>query len=116
MNLAIVLSKPTKSDVISVRIKMNLGNEISLQNTTKRNEILAKLLREGTKTKTKAEINDALDKLKTDLRFYGSNDELLITIKTQKSSFNDVMKIVNDILQNPKFSEKDFNRIISQCS
>lgn len=110
----IVFSKPTKSDVISVRIKMNLGNESSLQNTAKRNEILAKLLSEGTKTKTKSEINDALDKLKTDLRIYGNSDVLTISIKTQKSSFNDVMKIVNDILQNPIFNEKDFNRIISE--
>ncbi len=110
----IVFSKPTKSDVISVRIKMNLGNESSLQNTAKRNEILAKLLSEGTKTKTKSEINDALDKLKTDLQIYGNSDVLTISIKTQKSSFNDVMKIVNDILQNPIFNEKDFNRIISE--
>lgn len=111
----VMFNKPTKSDIIHVRIKLNLGNETSLQNTFKQNEILAKLLLEGTKTKTKGEISDALDKFKTELRIYGYEANALnISIKTQKTYFNDVMKILNDILRNPKLSEDDFNKIINE--
>jgi zinc protease len=110
----VIFNKPTKSDLINARIKINIGSESSLQNTAKRNEILAKLLNEGTKTKTKAEINDALDKLKSEVRIYGGSDDVSIFIKTQKSNFNEVMKIVNDLLRNPKFSEADFNKVIAE--
>lgn len=109
-----VFSKPTKSDIINAKIRLNLGSEATLQNTAMRNDILAQLLREGTKTKTKSEINDALDKLKADVQISGNNESVTIRIKTTKENFPATMNILNDILRNPKLSETDFKKVVDE--
>lgn len=109
-----VLVKPAKSDIININIRMNLGSETSLQNTANVNEVLADLLQEGTKTKTKAVINDALDKLKSELRIFGGKNNVNITIKTPASSFSETMRLLGDMLRNPKLSEVDFQKIIGK--
>lgn len=110
----IVLPKPTKSDVIVGTIQLRFGTETSLQNTHGINDLLASLLEEGTKTKSKEQISETLNKLKSDISFYGGSTSLNINIKTTKQNFSACMDLLKDMLLNPKFSEADFQKIIQQ--
>jgi zinc protease len=107
-----LLNKPTKGDKISASIIFQVGNETSLNGKAKTAEIAARMLKTGTTTQTKSEIKDQLDKLKTDINFYGSADRLFISISTDKPNLKAAMDLLGNLLRNPKFDQAEFDKTI----
>ena len=105
-----LLEKPTKGDKISAVISFRFGDENSLTNKTETANILAKLLKTGTTTKSKKQISDELDKIKTDISFSGNPNGLFIRINTDKQNLPAALTLLDDMLKNPKFDEAEFEK------
>jgi len=107
----VILEKPTKGDKIEGRILMRMGNESSLSEKSLIANLTARMLKTGTKTKTKQQINDLLNQYKTNLNVYANVDGLYVNFSTDKSNFKDAMNMVNDILRNPTFNADEFEKV-----
>jgi zinc protease len=108
----VLLEKPTKGDKITANISLRMGDEKSLVNKTMTGEIVANLLKSGTTTKTKKQISDELDRIKTDISFNGTPGGLLITLNTDKQNLQAALDLLEDLLRHPKFDAVEFEKTI----
>lgn len=107
-----ILNKPTKNNKIVASMRIKTGDEASLMNTDIAAMLLGDVLKSGTTTKTRTQIKDLLDNLKTDIRIgFGGND-LSINLSTDKDNMVSAMDLLKDILRNPSFSKDEFDKIV----
>ncbi len=109
-----LLEKPTKGDKINGNITLRLGDEKTLTNRTTAGSLLAQMLKRGTTTRTKEQIKDELDKIKTDISFTGGATSLEIRISTDKENLKAALTILEDLLLNPKLDSAEFEKLVLQ--
>lgn len=107
-----ILNKPTKGDKINASIELQMGNETNLNSKSKIAEITARMLKTGTESLSKKEIADKLDKIKTDINFYGSASKLFVSISTDKPNLKAALELLGSLLHQPAFSAVEFDKTI----
>lgn len=107
-----LLEKPTKGDKISAAITLRFGDEKSLMNKSEVSGIVADLLSKGTTTKSRKQISDELDKIKTTISFAPGAGSLNISINTDKQNLPAALALLDDMLKNPKFEEAEFEKVL----
>ncbi len=66
---------------------------------------------EGTKNKTPVELEEAIDELGAYVNMYTTNESIVISANCLSSKFYDVYDIVEEILFEPRWDEKELERI-----
>jgi zinc protease len=106
-----LLQKPTKGDKINASISFRFGDENNLTNKADLGPIVADMLKTGTATRTKKQISDELDKIKTDISFAGVPNGIIIGINTDKQNLPAALALLDDLLKNTKFDEAEFDKL-----
>lgn len=106
-----LLEKPSKGDKIEARILLRMGDEKSLEGKNLIANLTARMLKLGTKTRSKKDINDQLDQYKTSLNIQGNVDGLMLGLTTDKTNLNNALILLEDILRNPKFDASEFEKM-----
>ncbi|WP_264551745.1 M16 family metallopeptidase [Flavobacterium sp. N2038] len=109
-----LIKKEIKGGKVQANFKFPVSNEKDLQGKVDTGGILAQLLTTGTTTKTKEQIQDRLDQLKSSINFNFSRQTLSVNIATYKDSFKEVMEILGDLLVNSTFPENELNKTITE--
>lgn len=109
-----LLKKPAKGEKIIGNFKIRIGNEKSLDNIGAIPSITASMLRNGTKTLNKKQLNDSLDKIKSIIGISGSGNVVNISINTDKANFTACMNLLKEILSNPSFDQNELEKLIAQ--
>lgn len=78
--------------------------------------ILADILKESTKKHTAEEIDDKLSALGSEINIYSTDNDFVINISSLTNNLDSTLKILQEILYEPKFDTADFNRIIKRKS
>lgn len=107
----LLLEKPSKGDKIEGRFLLRMGDERSLEGKNLIANLTAKMLKLGTKTRSKKDINDQLDQFKTSINFQGNVDGLYVGISTDKTNLNNALILLKDILRNPIFDASEFEKM-----
>ncbi len=105
-----LLFKPTKGDKINGTIVLQYGDENSLANKELVAALTARMLKNGTTTKTKKQIKEELDRIKTDINFYASAGRVNVSISTDKANLSKALTLLDDLLHNPKFDKEEFEK------
>ncbi|HET6995687.1 MAG TPA: pitrilysin family protein [Chitinophagaceae bacterium] len=108
----VLLEKPTKGDKINARISLRMGDENSLMNKNEIAQVTATLLKTGTTTRTKKQITDELDRIKTDISIFGNATGIVISVSTDKQNLPAAIALLDDILHHPKFDAAEFDKVI----
>jgi len=106
-----LLPKSTKGDMVNATMTLYMGDENSLKNKAVIANYTAAMLDRGTKTMGRQEIKDELDKLKARVGFFESRGQVTASVQTTRENLSKVLTIVNDILKNPAFNEKEFEEL-----
>ncbi|MBW4361380.1 M16 family metallopeptidase [Flavobacterium taihuense] len=106
-----LLEKPAKGNKIEGRLLLRMGDEKSLSQKSMIANLTASMLKLGTKTRTKKDINDQLDQYKINLSLNGSVDGLYVRISTDKTNLTNALNILQDILRNPSFDVTEFEKL-----
>ncbi|OIV41324.1 M16 family metallopeptidase [Flavobacterium johnsoniae] len=109
-----LIKKEIKGGKVQASFKFPVSNEKDLNGKTDAAGILAQLLKTGTKTQTKEQIQDRLDQLKSSIYFNFSRQTLSINVSTYKENFKEVMAILGDLLTNSTFPENELTKTISE--
>lgn len=109
-----LIKKEIKGGKVQASFKFPVSNEKDLAGKTDTGSILAQLLKTGTKTKTKEQISDRLDQLKSSLNFNYSGQTLVVNVNTYKESFKEVMGILGDLLVNSTFPQNELTKTINE--
>lgn len=76
--------------------------------------LTADLMNEGTRTKTPAELQDAIDLLGSTLRIQGGSTSIHIYGKTLKKNFAPTIELLREMLLEPRWDEAEFARLKSR--
>lgn len=109
-----LLAKPAKGEKIIGNFVLRVGNEKSLDNKDMIISMTAAMLRNGTKTLNKKQLNDSLDKIKSQINIGGNGQVVTISINTDKPHFNACMNLVKEIISNPSFDQNELDKLIAQ--
>lgn len=109
-----LIKKEIKGGKVQASFKFPVSNEKDLEGKSDVGEILAQLLKTGTKTQTKEQIQDKLDQLKSSISFNFSGQTLSVSVNTYKEHFKEVMGILGDLLANSTFPENELTKTISE--
>jgi zinc protease len=109
-----MLVKSTRGNSVNAQITLRIGTETSLQNKTAIADLTADMLNKGTKTKTRQQIQDEFDKLKSNVSISGSGQGVSINIQTVKENLAATLKLVTEILHQPSFPPDEFDKLIQE--
>ena len=109
-----LIKKEIKGGKVQASFKFPVSNEKDLTGKNDIAGILAQLLKTGTKTQTKEQIQDKLDQLKSSINFNFSRQTLSVSVNTYKEHFKEVMGILADLLANSTFPENELTKTISE--
>jgi len=106
-----LLAKQTRGNSVNAELKLRFGDEASLTAKPALASLTAAMLQRGTKTRTYAQITDALDKAKAQVRFSGGGQTATVSLQTDKANLPAVMSLVLDCLRNPTFPADEFEKL-----
>jgi zinc protease len=73
--------------------------------------LMSDIMMEGTKNKTPVELEEAIDELGASINMYTTKESIVIDANCLSSKFNDVFNLVDEILFEPRWDDKEFERI-----
>jgi zinc protease len=106
-----LLPKSTRGNAVRTNITLRIGDEQSLQNKSTIAGFTASMLNKGTKTMSRQQLKDTLDKLKAQVNIGGGGNSVSASIETTKDNLPKVLAIVTDILKNPTFDAEEFEKL-----
>ncbi|ODS81624.1 MAG: pseudouridine synthase [Cytophagaceae bacterium SCN 52-12] len=106
-----LLPKLTRGNVVSAQLTFRFGDEQSLQNKGAIPSFTASMLNKGTTTRTRQQIKDEFDRLNARVSVGGGANQVVVSIETIKDNLPEVIKIVADIMKNPKFDPQELEKL-----
>ena len=106
---ASLIEKKTRANAVELRLALKYGALESLKGKGAPADVLAELMMRGTKSMTRQQIEDELDKLRAAVSASGGAGEVLLTIKARRQTLPAVLNIVRQILREPSLPEKELD-------
>ena len=106
-----LLSKSTRGSAVKMRIILRIGSEGSLKNKSAYIDMTADMLSNGTKNKSREQINDELAKLKTDISISSEGQKINIDLETTKENIKPALALLREILREPSFPTNEFEKL-----
>ena len=103
-----LLPKETRGDVVTASISLRFGTGESLRGKAIVGGLAGSLLDRGTRTMTRQQIKDRLDKLKARLSIGGGASEVSAFIETDRANLAEVIRLAGEIIREPSFPEEEF--------
>lgn len=107
-----LLKKPAKGDKIYANFLLKIGDEKSLSGKNIIPQLTAKMLLNGTLTKSKKDINDLLDKIKSSIYISGNAGSVYVYLNTDKDNLSAALDVLADMLLHPSFDKAEFDKMI----
>jgi zinc protease len=106
---ASLIEKKTRANSVEMRLALKYGSLDSLKGRSSEADVLAELMMRGTKSMTRQQIEDELDKLRAAVSASGSAGEVVFNIKARRQSLPAVLNILRQILREPSLPEKELD-------
>lgn len=111
-----LINKELKGDKVQGTFRFMLGNEKDLVGKAEVGSVFANLLKAGTKTRTKEQIQDLLDQTKSNLYFNSYGQNLYLSFSTYKEHFPKIMDLIKDILSNSTFPQNELEKSVTETN
>jgi len=116
-----LLPKATRGNLVDLNMSLRFGDEKSLTGKNATAQLTAALLMRGTKTKSRQQLQDAIQKLNATVNVGGGGRGAGAglagvggSIRTISDNLIPAMQLMAEILQQPAFPEADFEQIRQQ--
>lgn len=109
--LNIVLAKRTGVPTVVMNLMFDAGYKTDFLASPGTASLAMNLLDEGTKEMTSLEINEQLQLLGASLSTFSNQDNSNIYLNTLKQSLEASLDVFADVVMNPSFPEKEFDRL-----
>ncbi|TDP01593.1 M16 family metallopeptidase [Flavobacterium sp. 245] len=109
-----LIKKEIKGGKVQANFSFPVSNEKDLAGKSDIGGIMAQLLKTGTTTRSKEQIQDRLDQLKSSVYFNFDHQTLSVYVNTYKDSFKEVMGILEDVLLNSTFPQNELTKTIAE--
>jgi zinc protease len=109
-----LLKKAVKGDRIFANFVLKVGDESGLSGKNSIPMLTARMLKSGTTTKSKKDINDQLNKIKSSINIGsgGGGATINISLVSDKENVAAALDLLADILLHPSFDSNEFNKLL----
>jgi len=107
-----LLPKKTRGETVKLRLNLHFGSEQGLQNERVAGGLVPALLGLGTKTRSRAQIQDAFDTLKTDWSVSGNAWVASAHLDTRRGNVKEALTLIAEVLREPTFPPSEFDQLI----
>ena len=104
-----LLPKTTRGNTVTARITLRFGDEKSLTGRVTAATWMAGMLNRGTKTKTRQQILDTFDKLKTQFNVGGAGNNVSVSLNTTHENLIPALRLAAEVLKEPAFPQSEFD-------
>jgi zinc protease len=104
----LLLPKQTRGGTVHVRLGIRFGDEKSLLGKETAAAMAGGLLMRGTKTKSRQQIQDEMDRLKAQLNVSGGVTGASVSIETVAANLPGALRLAAEVLREPSFPESEF--------
>ena len=105
------LAKKNRGESVILRLNLRLGDAKTLMNRTTAGAFVGQLLMRGTTTKSRQQIKDEFDRLKTQGGVVGDAASVGAFITTTRQNLPEVLKLMAEILREPAFPQAEFDQL-----
>jgi zinc protease len=110
----VLLPKKTRGGTVTASFIARFGDEKSLFGKVAIGGLTGATLMRGTKTKSRQQIQDEMDRLKAQISVAGGVNNATIHIQTTEENLAGAMKLAAEILREPAFPEAEFEQVRKQ--
>ena len=111
----VLLSKGSRDNRVEVRLAIRFGDDKSLAGQEAVAQIAGQLFMRGTKTKSREQIQDAMQKLNSTIGIGVGNGSCNANISTTAENLGGALELAVEILRDPLFPESDLDEIRRQA-
>lgn len=108
-----LLPKETRGNRVHARMSMRIGNLDSLTGLGDVPDVTTSMLRRGTENRTRQEIADRTDELRSSLSIGGAQ-QVSVNIESQRANLIPILELTADVLRNPTFPEDELAELTRQ--
>ena len=109
-----LLPVKTRGHAVHLDLRLGIGNESALEGKREIGALTASMLDRGSESKTRQEIQDALDILKAQGGISGSGSAVRASFETTKENLPDLIRLVHEVVTTPSFPQKEFDMLKTQ--
>jgi zinc protease len=102
-----LLPKKTRGETVAVALRLELGSLAALRGTGIDGALAAAMLDRGTAKRTREQIRDELDRMKSELRVSGGPSSATLTLSTTRPYLADGLRLVAELVREPAFPESE---------
>ena len=106
-----LLPKTTRGGAVKMRITLRVGSETSLKGKAEVINLTGSMLKNGTKTKTREQINDQFSKLKSELNIYSDGQKITIDLESTNNNIRQALALTREIVREPSFPANEFEKL-----
>ena len=110
----VLLPKKNRGGEVMASVRLDFADEQSIQGRTFVGNMTGSLLIRGTKNKTREQIQDEFDRLKTRANVTGNSISATATLETTEENLSGALRLVAEILREPAFPQREFEQLIQQ--
>jgi zinc protease len=110
----VLLPKKTRGGTVTASFVARFGDEKSLFGKVAIGGLTGATLMRGTKTKSRQQIQDEMDRLKAQISVAGGVNNATIHIQTTEENLAGALKLAAEILREPAFPEAEFEQVRKQ--
>lgn len=109
--LQVMAVRRTSVPVVTMQLMVNGGYAADQASKSGLSQLASNMLTEGTKTKNSIQISNELADNGASIFAGASIDENYVYLNTLKNTLDNSLKLFSDVIQNPVFPQKDFDRL-----
>jgi zinc protease len=107
----VLLPKSTRGETVHLALNTHMGTETSLSGKAYAGELTARMLLRGTESRTRQEIEDELNELRSSLSAWGGAQGVTAIAETTGENLARVVEILADVLRHPTFPGDELDRL-----
>jgi zinc protease len=108
------LPKKTRGQTVNVSMTLRFGTLDGVKGKAAASDLAADMLMRGTRTKSRQQIKDAFDRMKTNVSLGGGPTSLRVRMETTRSSLTESLTLLAEVLREPAFDSKEFEELRQQ--
>ena len=110
----VLLPKKTRGGTVVAFVNLRFGDEKSLFGQSQTAQLAGAMLMKGTRSKSRQQIQDEMDRLKARLNISGGPTGATASLETTEANLPDVLRLAAEILRQPSFPENEFETVRQQ--
>jgi zinc protease len=107
----VLLPKKTRGGAVTATLALHYGDEKSVFGRGTAAQFAGALLMRGTQKHNRQQLQDELDKLKTQMVVNASDTDANMNVATVRASFPAALRLAAEVLRQPAFSESEFEQL-----